>query len=150
MFAELTQILLKNYDASIVFTGGPDEANTIESIQKHIDPGLNFTRNLAGKISLRETFAVISLAELFISNDSGLMHAASAFEIPQIALFGSTVQELGFYPMNPRCVILEADVQCRPCTHIGRASCPEKHFRCMKDISVERVFEQSNKMLSNY
>jgi heptosyltransferase-2 len=70
------------------------------------------------------------------------MHAAAAFQKPQIALFGSTVEELGFFPLNPHAKVLEnATLSCRPCSHIGRSECPQKHFKCMLEIKPQAVFD---------
>ena len=141
-YAELAALLYKKYKFKIVFTGGPDEVNTIQEIRLIADPKEKYTVSLAGKLDLTETAAIISRSNLFISNDSGLMHMASAFQIFQIAIFGSTVRELGFYPVNPRSRILERNLSCRPCSHIGRSSCPKNHFECMRQIKPEMVLEE--------
>jgi heptosyltransferase-2 len=71
------------------------------------------------------------------------MHTATAVNIPVIAFFGSTVKEFGFTPYNSKNLILENNsLSCRPCTHIGRNSCPEKHFNCMKAITPQSAFEK--------
>jgi heptosyltransferase-2 len=75
-----------------------------------------------------------------ISNDSGLMHLGAALNIPLVAIFGSTVEELGFFPNSPKAVVVENHgLYCRPCSHIGRSDCPEKHFRCMREISIDKI-----------
>jgi heptosyltransferase-2 len=80
-----------------------------------------------------------------VSNDSGLMHTASAVGIPVIAIIGSTVKEFGFMPRGVRNLILEnKSLSCRPCSHIGKSSCPKKHFKCMKEITPESVLGQFN------
>ncbi|NIS38597.1 hypothetical protein GWN26_10325 [Candidatus Saccharibacteria bacterium] len=91
---------------------------------------------------------MIKNASFFISNDSGLMHTAAAFQIPQIAIFGSTTPELGFSPINPNATVVENEgLKCRPCSHIGRSSCPKKHFKCMLEVTPQRVFELFRKMV---
>jgi heptosyltransferase-2 len=76
------------------------------------------------------------------------MHVASAMKKKVVAIFGSTVREFGFFPVGTESVIVErAGLYCRPCSHIGRSTCPEGHFRCMKEIQVEDVAEVIKGML---
>jgi heptosyltransferase-2 len=75
------------------------------------------------------------------------MHLASARLIPTVAIFGSTVKELGFAPYAVPSRIVEHDVACRPCSHIGKATCPKGHFACMVGITVEKVVSALNELL---
>jgi lipopolysaccharide heptosyltransferase II len=96
----------------------------------------------AGKCSLLETAALLDQCELIITNDTGLMHIATALDKKVVAIFGSTTKELGFFPYSNKAVVVENnDLKCRPCSHVGRHECPKKHFRCMKDISMDQVVE---------
>lgn len=97
--------------------------------------------HLAGKLSLLESAEVIKHSKGIISNDSGLMHMAAALKKPVIAIFGSTVKELGFFPYRADSIVIENEkLWCRPCSHIGRKKCPLGHFKCMREITVETVF----------
>ena len=100
-------------------------------------------RNLAGKTSLAEAFALIAGARAMVSNDSGLMHVAAAFGIPQVALFGSS-SPLHTPPLNDRAQVvwLKADpgyqppLDCAPCF---QRDCPLGHHRCLEDVDAARV-----------
>lgn len=139
-YAELIQQIYKSTGRRTVLVGGPDEREIITEIRRLA--GEEITLSLAGEVSLPETFALICHAPCFVSNDSGLMHAAAAGGVPQVALFGSTTEELGFFPLNPAAQVLQnPQLSCRPCSHIGRAACPKGHFRCMKEIRPEEVVE---------
>jgi heptosyltransferase-2 len=140
-FAELITLFNKNYGLKTVLVGGPEEMETIETIRNICDRNRSITESMAGRISLLETAAVLSNASLFVSNDSGLMHLASAFRIPQIAFFGSSVREFGFFPINPLARVLETELPCRPCSHIGRESCPKLHFNCMKRLTPDMALK---------
>ena len=96
--------------------------------------------NTAGRLSLTETAALVDRCSVVLSNDSGLMHIAAARKRGLVALFGPTVRELGFFPYRTESTVLEkTELSCRPCTHIGRPSCPKKHFRCMNEIEPHHV-----------
>lgn len=137
-YASLIRLIYETYKKKTVLVGGPDEVSIIDEIREHA--GTEITESYAGKISLMETCGLIKNAPYFISNDSALMHVAAAFRIPQVALFGSTVEEFGFFPVNDLASVFQVEhLSCRPCTHIGRSSCPRGHFRCLTDIPPESI-----------
>lgn len=144
-FAELINNIYRDFGWRTLLVGGVDDLPVISDIQSQVEAGL--TRSVAGEISLIESIAVISCAPLLISNDSGLMHAGAALGKPQIALFGSTTRELGFFPANPLARVLEnPQLSCRPCSHLGRASCPRGHFNCMLKITPQQVLAELRSM----
>ena len=96
----------------------------------------------AGPSSIREMMAIISLCRLSISNDSGPMHIASAFGIPYIGLFGSTVPEASFPGGEVGRGIYHA-VNCSPCKF---SVCPVNHH-CMTTISVEEVLSVAEEII---
>jgi heptosyltransferase-2 len=76
------------------------------------------------------------------------MHLATAVKTPVLAIFGSTVKEWGFFPFRSTSIVVENNsLDCRPCTHIGKHTCPKKHFKCMMDISPEMVIEKFSKLI---
>ncbi|MBC5782472.1 lipopolysaccharide heptosyltransferase II [Ramlibacter sp. USB13] len=99
--------------------------------------------NLAGRTSLMEAFALIAGAGHVVSNDSGLMHVAAAFGVPQVALFGSS-SPLHTPPLNERAQVvwLKQDPEYTPpldCAPCFQRVCPLGHFRCLNDVLPERV-----------
>jgi lipopolysaccharide heptosyltransferase II len=104
----------------------------------------------SGKLSLAELPEALSKCTLAITNDSGLMHLASAVGVPTLSFFGPTVKEFGFAPRSAKAVVLEnVGLYCRPCTKIGLDHCPEKHFRCMKEITPEQAIVSIEPLLHN-
>lgn len=101
-----------------------------------------------GASSLYSTISVLDRADVLVTNDSGVMHLGAARRIPIVAIFGSSVTHLGFTPYGVPHIIVERDVACRPCSHIGRAECPKKHFRCMVETEPEHVVQAILKLLS--
>jgi ADP-heptose:LPS heptosyltransferase len=90
-------------------------------------------------LSLGLTAAVLARARTAICNDSGLMHVATAVGAPVVALFGPTVQGLGFAPYRAKATVLERPLACRPCSATGGAICPLLHRRCLNGIDPSVV-----------
>ncbi len=139
-YAVLIRRLFEENGWHSILVGGEDDVPVIENILTLVPRGSAIS--VADKLTLPETAALIARAGIMVTNDSGLMHVGSATGIPLVAIFGSTVEELGFFPSSPQATVLEnKGLYCRPCTHVGRESCPETHFRCMKEIKPYNVIE---------
>jgi heptosyltransferase-2 len=101
----------------------------------------------AGGQSIEETARIVNDCDLILTNDTGVMHIAAARMVPIVAIFGSTVTDFGFAPYRAPAEIVEMDIPCRPCTHIGRSSCPKGHFDCMKRITADMIMEAVAKVM---
>lgn len=138
-YVEIINNIKKTIDFQLIIVGGKQDIILGEQIIK--DTKLNDTINLCGSLSIRETAKAISRCDAVICNDTGVMHIASCFDIPIAAIFGSTVQELGFTPYNSDYKVFEVDLNCRPCSHIGKSKCPKGHFNCMNLIDTNDISE---------
>jgi heptosyltransferase II len=99
--------------------------------------------NLCGRTDLASAVDLLSVADLVISNDSGLMHVAAALDKSLIALYGSSSPE-HTPPLSAGARIVRIDgLPCSPCY---RRKCPLGHFRCMNDLSPDRVLEEIAKI----
>ncbi len=123
----------------VILLGGKEEEAAGESIISQC--GSNVI-NLAGKCSLYQSAGLVRDAKLVLTNDTGLMHIAAAFQKRILSFWGNTVPEFGMtpYKADPVSEIMEVkDLDCRPCSAIGFNECPKKHFNCMKMQDVNRA-----------
>ena len=97
--------------------------------------------NLAGRLSLLASAALMQKAAMNFVNDSAPMHLASAMNAPTCAIYCSTVPSFGFGPLAEKSFIVEVSypLYCRPCGLHGYKACPEKHFKCAYDISIPNM-----------
>ena len=126
---------------ALVVTGGKAEreiGDAIVAAARAADPGV-VAANSAGEFALQETGALLKRAEALVVGDTGVMHMATAVGTPIVTMMGPTVAPFGFYPYHANATVLERDLYCRPCTPFGGATCPEKHHRCLRDISPAEV-----------
>ena len=145
-FVEVGSRLAKKFEATMLVFGGEADKLLCSSIVEGIvaNAGTDRAISFSGQLSLLQTAAAMEYCDVIVTNDSGLMHIASAMKKKLVAIFGSSVREFGFFPTGSGSIVVErASLYCRPCSHIGRNSCPEGHFRCMKEIEVDEVLHRA-------
>jgi len=135
-YAALARSLHAADGSIVVLLGSAGEAALCEEIASAA-PGA--CRVLAGRTSLLEAMALIATSRGLASNDSGLMHVAAAFGVPQVAMFGSTTP-LHTPPLNPKARVLwlkdELGLACMPCFD---RTCRYGHTLCLTSIAPERA-----------
>lgn len=138
-FAELAARLAEQ--VPVVVVGSPDDFGLGEEIRRAAEGGNGWQRvvNACGKLTLRQSAALIKRAALLVTNDSAPLHLATAMGTPIVALFGPTITEFGFGPIRAGDEALGMELQCRPCSAHGPPQCPLGHHRCMRDLTVEAV-----------
>ncbi len=137
---------VSNLDKSLViyFLGAKNDiglCNEIIKLSLHTN-----SINLAGKLTLLQSAALIKDAAMNYVNDSSPLHLASATNAKVTAIFCSTVTSFGFGPKSDDAVVVEVrnKLKCRPCGLHGFRECPEKHFKCAYDINMNELFERLN------
>lgn len=118
--------------ATIVLLGSPKERALATEIAALAGRPM---RNLCGETSVDEAIAILSQAAGVVSNDSGLMHVAAAFERPQVAVFGSS-DPRHTPPRSARARIEWLHLDCSPCF---QRQCPLGHLDCLNRITPEQV-----------
>jgi len=127
-------------DVAVVVVGGQDDVELGDAIVAAIRPSGRPAVNACGRLTLRESAALIGRASALVTNDSAPLHLAAAMGTPIVGLFGPTVTEFGFGPLRAGDVALGMDgLECRPCSPHGPPACPLGHHRCMRDLTVEAV-----------
>lgn len=137
-FKSVTAKLLENPAVTVVYFGDRAGAPLVQEICQGMPERVI---NLAGKTNIRELMALIQACDIFLTNDSGPMHIASALGTPLLALFGST-SDVATGPYQGGRVI-HKHVECSPCY---KRTCPID-FRCMTRIGVDEVYKELKAML---
>jgi lipopolysaccharide heptosyltransferase II len=119
---------------SPVLVGGPDDRGLAQQLVAE-----GAAASAAGEFSLQETGALLARSRVVVSGDTGVMHMATGVGAPVVALFGPTVEQFGFFPYRAPSVVLQRELDCRPCSATGTATCPLGHHRCLADIAPADV-----------
>lgn len=125
----------------IVVVGGPGDRDAAAALAP-------LAANAAGEFALQETGALLARAAVLVSGDTGVMHMATGVGTPVVALFGPTVEAFGFFPYASRALVLERELDCRPCSAMGSARCPLGHHRCLRDILPDQVIAAVGKLVA--
>ncbi len=130
-YAELAQDL-RAQGYAVWLVGSPKDKEVADKI---VALGNEPCRNLCGATDLADAIALISCAELVVSNDSGLMHIAAALDRPMVAIFGSSSPQFT-PPLSDKAEVLRLDLPCSPCF---KRECPLGHFNCMIKLPPKEV-----------
>jgi heptosyltransferase-2 len=123
--------LAARWQAKVVITGSPGEAAIAGDIAKALGGGC---LNLAGKTDVRGLMSLLHRCNFLITNDSGPMHIAAAFGVPQVAVFGSTDHRTTS-PCAENALVVRQETDCAPCL---KRECPTDH-RCMTAVTAAEV-----------
>jgi heptosyltransferase-2 len=133
-FAETAQ-RLHQQGFAVWLIGSNKDREVAENIVALGNPA---ARNLCGLTDLNDAIALLSLAHLVISNDSGLMHLAAALDRPMLALFGSSSPQFT-PPLSAQAEVVKLDIKCSPCF---KRECPLGHFNCMNHLTPDLVWQK--------
>jgi heptosyltransferase II len=135
-FVELAQRIVDQWEATVLVVCGPAEQADARAIVQQANRAAVIS--LADeRLSIGLTKAAIATSSLLVTTDSGPRHFATAFDVPSVALFGPT-HIAWSETCDPRAIHLQQAVDCGPCQ---QRSCPLGHHRCMRELTVDRVFQ---------
>ena len=139
-FSQLGNLLIEKMQAKILLFGGPEE----RELQKSVKQNINSENALVSKTqSLSQTASVMKRCDIFVTNDSSLMHVASALKLKVVAIIGPTNTNY-IYPWKTDHRIASLHLDCAPCFFYSPKvlSCrrDDVQFKCIKELEVEKVF----------
>jgi heptosyltransferase-2 len=127
---QLCKKIINSSKKIIVLLGGKDVLDISSQLI-----GVPNVIDLVGKTNLDTSAHIILQADIIYTGDTGLMHLTAALQKPMHVIWGSTDPIFGLYPYygdkRPLASYHINHVWCRPCTKVGRDSCPLGHFACM-------------------
>jgi heptosyltransferase II len=138
-FSKLIQMLRADLGANIILLGSEGDMVVSAAISNAAEMK---PLDLTGKTSVADVTAILSVANLLISNDMGLAHVAPAVGTPTIVIFGPT-NPITTRPFSPLAEVIRHAVECSPCM---LRQCPIDH-RCMIRISAESVFDLARRII---
>jgi lipopolysaccharide heptosyltransferase II len=143
-YKKLVERMAKPYNAKIVFFGNKNDEKVISDIMSKT--GVK-TFSCAGKTKLKQAAALIKMCDLFITHDAGLMHVASAVNVPVISIFGPTNPRRKA-PLNERSIYLWKDKgSCELCEVYGKFPYCENHAKT-DSVDVEEVLKTVDKIIN--
>jgi len=142
-YSEVIDYIINHLRYKVIMLGGDNDdiCNSISKINRNVI-------DLHGKLTLRESIALISCANLTIGSDTGLMHASEAVGVPVIMIMGPTSIHMGGGVMLEKSFTLEKDIWCRPCSQNGQSLCFRSQQYCMNQISSSNVINAVKRVLN--
>jgi heptosyltransferase-2 len=135
-FAEAAARVAQQRGARIAIFGSKQEQEICATVQTALDLSGAASTNWAGRTTLSEFIDMAAACEVYLTNDSGPMHIASALGVPTVAIFGAT-DDVATGPTGPFARVIREPVSCSPCL---LRECPIDH-RCMTGVAATRVAE---------
>lgn len=149
-FAALSKLLLSEYGSKILLFGGPEEKELKNQILQSINS--NFVYSVETK-TLLQSSAIMKRCNLFITNDSALMHIASALKLNVIALIGPTNRNY-IHPWKTNYKIISLNLECSPCFFYSpkplTCSRDDVKFKCIKELSVTYVMSSIKSFIQGF
>lgn len=149
-FAELSNELIKKFSAKILIFGGPEESELKGQVKNNIPSSDAIVINTD---SLNQSSAIMKRCNLFITNDSALMHIASALSLPVVAIIGPTNVNY-IHPWKTKYKIATLNLECSPCFFYSpkplNCKRDDLKFKCIRELSLEIVLSEVDKIIDKH
>ena len=142
--AERVVEVCKKLSRPVILLGGNEDRERGEMI---VNEAGALVFNSCGMYNINQSASLIRQSAAVLTNDTGLMHVAAAFNKPIVSVWGNTIPEFGMYPYLPeksasKTMISEVKgLSCRPCSKLGFHECPKKHFNCMNQVEIDPIVD---------
>jgi heptosyltransferase-2 len=147
-FIQLANYVSSKYGWTILWLGGKNDLIYEEEILSGFK---GKTVMAIGNTNIRQSMALISLVNLFVGNDSGIMHLAAALNVPLVAIFGpQSERKFGPWGAKESCRIISRRFPCHPCRQKFFTECepgPEGRPLCLESIGIDEVIEEINHLM---
>lgn len=138
-FAEIADMAIEKWNAKVIIFGSKKESEICSQV-KGMAKKKEAIIDLSGRTDLATSMGIIKRCNLFLSNDSGLMHIASSLSVPTIGIFGSTDPDLTG-PKGDFTKVIWSKAPCSPCF---KRDCP--HLECLYSITPDQVWKRMEEM----
>lgn len=135
--------IIENAPFRIVLLGGAD----VRDLSSELTQMFPKVINSVDQLTLNESAAVVKYSKFTVTGDTGMMHIAAAYKVPTLVFWGSTAYELGMYPYYGKnhavksVNLINEEINCSPCSKIGKKTCPKGHFKCMLDLKESAILK---------
>ncbi len=146
-FGQLAALIADHHGESgclVLVFGTKDDTGAARAIKEYSPRTLFHVIDMTAKTTLQQVMALIHCCNVFVTNDSGLMHVAAGLETPTIAIFGST-DHIATGPFSDKAIVIRKEMECSPCL---QSECPRKHLRCLEEISSQEIYAEVAKVLA--
>jgi len=145
-FGCLGKILIDKYNAKILLFGGPEE----KELRKNVNSFMDDRGIIVETDKLFKSIAIMKSCKLFVSNDTALMHIASALKLNVVSIYGPT-SEIYAYPWKTNHKIVVSNISCRPCFYYSpkHLTCHLKNnqFACIRELGVDYALERTEELI---
>jgi lipopolysaccharide heptosyltransferase II len=139
-YAQLSKRLKNELHSDIVLVGGKEGGSREKGLNEEIisEAGVHIA-DMTGKLTLKELCAFLKMCKVFVGNEAGPMHIATALNVPSVAILGPTdANRTGPYKGNT--TVIQHKIDCQPCRNRNCAN-----PKCMQAVTVDKVFEEIKK-----
>lgn len=141
-FADAARVLAQESGSGVAVFGSASEAGLADEVARRTG---GRSCSLAGKTTLGEYLQLAATCSLYLTNDSGSMHAAAALGVPTVAVFGATDAD-ATGPAAPWARIVREPVECSPCL---LRECPLEGHPCMDGVRADRVVRAARELIGD-
>ena len=143
-FSVLAAELSQRYSAAFFIVGAPGDRDYADEVITSMNqPVMNF----CGNTSLADLAALLSMADLFVTVDTGATHIAATTGVPMVTIYGCTSQKR-WHPYNENASVFTTEEICCPCK-IAPESCPSwPKPKCLWNITPEMVLSKCERYLN--